>query len=80
MLEVGFVNKMNMDIIFSQLRFNPHLPTPQVSKRKKMEKEKINRGKESRMRNKKRISLDFCCHETPLLYLHLSKPHLELSN
>lgn len=40
MLEVGFVNKMNMDIIFSQLRVNPHLPTPQVSKRKNMEKEK----------------------------------------
>lgn len=81
MLEVGFVNKMNMDIIYLQLRFNPHLPTPQSPKKKKLEKEKkIIGGKGSRMRNKKRISLDFCCHETPLLYLHWSKLHLELSN
>lgn len=81
MLEVGFVNKMNMDIIYLQLRFNPHLPTPQSPKKKKLEKEKkLIGGKGSRMRNKKRISLDFCCHETPLLYLHWSKLHLELSN
>lgn len=45
MLEVGFVKKMNMDIICLQLRFNPHLPTPQSPKKKKTGKrEKINWG------------------------------------